>query len=54
MPSRLIDLFIQLCLQNRGRLSAIKRAAHFAFLADKEIATLEQIVRDSYQRDWRV
>ena len=32
MPDRLVDLFIQLCLQNNGRLSARKKAAHFSFL----------------------
>ena len=34
MPDRLIDLFIQLCLQNNGRLSATRRSAHFDFLTD--------------------
>ena len=33
MPDRKIDLFIQACLQNNGRLSARKRASHFDFLS---------------------
>lgn len=30
MPDRLLDLFIQLCFQNKGCLSAKKRTAYFA------------------------
>ena len=41
MPDRLIDLFIQLCLQNNGSLSAIKRSTHFDFLTDEELAAME-------------
>ena len=50
MPDRLIDLFIQLCLQNNGRLSAKKRSVHFAFLTNEELAALEQAVKDGYGR----
>jgi hypothetical protein len=50
MPDRLIDLFIQLCLQNNGRLSARKREAHFAFLTDDEMAGMENAVREGYAR----
>ena len=49
MPDRLIDLFIQLSLQNKGSLSARKRAAHFDFLTDAELAAMEQSVRDGYK-----
>lgn len=45
MPDRLIDLFIRLCLQNHGRLSARKRAAFFDFLTDGELAAMEQAVK---------
>ena len=45
MPDRLIDLFIQLCLQNNGSLSARKRAAHFDFLTDEELSAMEQTVK---------
>ena len=48
MPDRLIDLFIQLCLQNNGSLSARKRSAHFDFLTDEELSAMEQAVRDGY------
>ncbi|MCD6390097.1 MAG: Fic family protein [Desulfobulbaceae bacterium] len=48
MPDRLIDLFIQFCLQNNGSLSARKRSAHFDFLTDEELAAMQQAVRDGY------
>jgi hypothetical protein len=48
MPDRLIDLFIQLCLQNNGSLSARKRSAYFDFLTDEELLSMEQAVRDGY------
>lgn len=51
MPDRLIDLFIRLCVQNNGRLSAKKRADHFDFLANEEIAAMEQAVRDGYKTE---
>ena len=44
MPDRLIDLFIQFCLQNHGRLSARKRKTYFEFLSDAELLTMEQSV----------
>lgn len=50
MPDRLIDLFVQLCLQNNGSLSARKRSAHFDFLTDEELAAMEQAVRNGYNR----
>lgn len=50
MPDRLIDLFIQLCLQNNGSLSTRKRSTHFEFLTDTELATMELAVRDGYNR----
>ncbi|MFH0727715.1 MAG: Fic family protein [Pseudomonadota bacterium] len=51
MPDRLIDLFIQLCLQNNGRLSASKRGSHFGFLTDDEVADMENAVREGYARN---
>jgi hypothetical protein len=50
MPDRLIDLFIQLCLQNNGSLSARKRAALFDFLTDEELSAMAQAVKDAYNR----
>lgn len=51
LPDRLIDLFIQLCLQNNGRLSARKRDSHFGFLTDAELANMEDAVREGYARN---
>jgi len=48
MPDRKIDLFIRFCLQNKGRISARKRASHFNFLTEAEIALLEQAVQSVY------
>ncbi len=48
MPDRNIDLFIRFCLQNNGRLSVRKRASHFDFLSDGEIARMEQAVLSAY------
>ena len=48
MPDRRIDLFIRFCLQNNGRLSEGKRASHFHFLSDEEIARMEQAVSYGY------
>lgn len=50
MPDLLIDLFIQLCLQNNGSLSARKRSAHFDFLTDEELSAMEQAVKDGYNK----
>ena len=50
MPDRLIDLFIQLCLQNNGSLSVRKRSAHFDFLTDEELSLMEQAVKKGYNR----
>ena len=48
MPDRLIDLFIQLCLNNNGRISVRKRESHFGFLTDDELAGMEAAVRAGY------
>ena len=48
LPDRLIDLFIQLCLQSNSNLSARKRAAYFDFLTDEELTAMEQAVKDGY------
>lgn len=50
MPDRLIDLFIQVCLQNNGSLSERKRSAHFNFLTDEELTAMEQAVKDGYTK----
>ena len=48
MPDRQIDLFIRFCLQNNGLLSKRKRASHFDFLTDEEVAAMEQAMRSVY------
>lgn len=50
MPDRLIDLFIQLCLQNNGHLSARKKESHFEFLTPDELAAMEKAVQKGYAR----
>ncbi len=47
MPDRQIDLFIRLCLQNHGRLSARKKE-QFAILSDDEIARMEVAIHNAY------
>ncbi|MBF0408443.1 MAG: Fic family protein [Candidatus Riflebacteria bacterium] len=47
MPDRLIDLFIQLCLQNSGTLSAKKKSTHFSFLTENELKAMENSVKNS-------
>ncbi len=48
MPDREIDLFIRFCLQNNGRLSNRKRASHFDFLTDEEVAAMERTMQSVY------
>ncbi len=48
MPDRQIDLFIRVCLQNNGRLSARKRAGSFDSLSDDEVARMEDAVQTAY------
>jgi len=44
MPDRRLDLFIRLCLQNKGRLAKDKRG-QFAGLTDDEVAAMETVVQ---------
>ena len=48
MPDRLMDLFIRLCTQNNGHLSAKKRESHFGFLTDEELANMENAVHEGF------
>ena len=50
MPDLQFSLLIRLHLQNNGRLSTRKRASHFHFLLDEEIARMEQAVLIAYGR----
>lgn len=51
MPDKLTNLFIKLCLENNGHLSANKRESHFPSLTDEELATMEAAVREGYATD---
>jgi len=53
MPDRQIDLFIRVCLQNNGRLSAQKRSSHFPSLSDKEVERMQEAAQSSYGSDAR-
>ena len=48
MPDRRASLFVSLCMQNQGRLSATKRR-NFPELDDAEIAAMETAVRNAMQ-----
>ena len=50
MPDRLIDLFIRICLEDNGTLSASKRKSQFDFLSDDELLSMENAVRENYWR----
>lgn len=47
LPDRLADLFVKLCMQNGGRLSATKRKSQFAMLSAEEIDALEKCVQEN-------
>jgi len=50
MPDRLIDLFIRVCIENNGRLPRNKRKARFEQLTDKEVAKMEECLRNAFNR----
>jgi hypothetical protein len=52
MPDRRASLFVRLCMQNGGRLSAAKREL-FAELTDREITTLEAAVQTAMRTEGR-
>jgi hypothetical protein len=49
LTDRDLDLFLRLCLQNRGKLSKAKRESNFRPLRDDEIERLERCVTDGYR-----
>jgi hypothetical protein len=49
MPDRLINLFIQCCLHNHGKLSKRKRDEFFSMLDDREVEAMEHAVHQAYQ-----
>jgi len=50
LPTRKRDLFIRLCRQNGGSVSAAKRLSQFAMLRDDEIERLEDAVRQGFRQ----
>jgi Fic family protein len=48
MPQRKLDLLIKLCVNNKGKLSAKKRAIHFNFLSDQEIIGIEKAIQSAF------
>ena len=50
MPDRRASLFVRLCIQNAGRLSAAKRR-QFPELDDAEVAAMEAAVQDAMRED---
>ena len=50
MPDRRASLFVRLCMQNDGRLSATKRG-QFPELDDSEIAAMEAAIQDATRSD---
>jgi len=50
MPDQLIDLFIRVCIENNGRLPKNKRKAKFEQLTDKEVAQMEECLRNVFNR----
>jgi len=51
MPDGLINLFIQLCLQNKASLSARKRESLFASLSEEECARMEEAVAQGFRKE---
>lgn len=49
LPGRLQATFLQVCLQNGGRLSKRKREDLFGMLTDDEVARLEACVREAFE-----
>ncbi|MBK8801663.1 MAG: hypothetical protein IPN71_06295 [Fibrobacteres bacterium] len=49
LPDRQMDLFMNLCVQFNGRISAAKRASQFSKLTDAEIEAMEKVVRIGFE-----
>ena len=50
MPDQLIDLFIRLCIENNGNLPKNKRKTKFEQLTNKEVAQMEECVRNAFNQ----
>lgn len=49
MPDRLLDLFITVSLQNRGKLSGKKRKTVFSMLTDEEVEKMENCIQEIFR-----
>jgi len=49
MPDKMIDLFIKVCLDNKGKMSNTKRSRLFEKLSDDEIEQLEKIIEENFK-----
>lgn len=47
MPDKQLDLFIQLCLQNGGKLSLSKKEKYFSYLTQTELNEIEKIITNN-------
>ena len=50
MPDKMINLFIKICLDNKGKMSNAKRTRLFKMLSDDEIMQLEQILKETFKK----
>ncbi|MDD4250430.1 MAG: hypothetical protein PHT13_15185 [Methanosarcina sp.] len=48
MPDRLLDLFITVSLQNRGKLSGKKHKSMFSMLTDDEVEKMETCIEEIF------
>jgi hypothetical protein len=51
LPDRKMDLFMNLCVQFKGRISAAKRLSQFQMLTDAEIEAMEKAVQIGFEMD---
>lgn len=49
MPDTMVDKFIQVMLQNDGKLSKAKRKKEFPQLSDEEVVAMQDLVRETYE-----
>lgn len=48
-PNRSLDLFIRCVHQNEGRLSKVKREAHFGWMTEAEVTTAENLAAKAFE-----
>ena len=45
LPDQRMDLLLNFCMQNKGRLSPGRRKQHFSFLTDHEVSAIEEVMK---------